>query len=90
MSNPDHISESLETIFWVKILKFFDADPDLQHCQKDWHIATNNKHKNKDCQLALTPPHVQAFHLCLTNLKSLLKMTALPNFEIFILTIANS
>jgi hypothetical protein len=27
----DHISESLETIFWVKILKFFDteADPDL-------------------------------------------------------------
>jgi hypothetical protein len=30
MSNPDHISESLETIFWVKILKFFDpenADP---------------------------------------------------------------
>jgi hypothetical protein len=25
--NPDHIAESLETIFWVKILKFFDADP---------------------------------------------------------------
>jgi hypothetical protein len=25
MNNPDHISESLETIFWVKILKFFDA-----------------------------------------------------------------
>jgi hypothetical protein len=23
-----HISESLETIFWVKILKFFDADAD--------------------------------------------------------------
>jgi hypothetical protein len=23
----DHISESLETFFWVKILKFFDADP---------------------------------------------------------------
>jgi hypothetical protein len=23
---PDHISESLETIFWVKILKFFAAD----------------------------------------------------------------
>jgi hypothetical protein len=35
-----------------------------------------------------TNPHptpcafVQAFHLCLTNLKSLLKMTAQPNFEI--------
>jgi hypothetical protein len=28
MNNPDHISESLETIFWMKILKFFDADPD--------------------------------------------------------------
>ncbi len=28
MNIPDHISESLETIFWVKILKFFDVDPD--------------------------------------------------------------
>jgi hypothetical protein len=28
MNIPDHISESLETIFWDKILKFFDADPD--------------------------------------------------------------
>jgi hypothetical protein len=27
MNNPDHISESLETIFWVKILRFFYADP---------------------------------------------------------------
>jgi hypothetical protein len=27
-NNPDHISESLETIFWVKILEFFDANPD--------------------------------------------------------------
>jgi hypothetical protein len=27
MINPDHISESLETIFLVKILKFFDVDP---------------------------------------------------------------
>jgi hypothetical protein len=26
MTIPDHISQSLETIFWVKILKFFDAD----------------------------------------------------------------
>jgi hypothetical protein len=26
INNPDHISESLETIFWVKILKFFDAE----------------------------------------------------------------
>jgi hypothetical protein len=27
-SIPDHISKSLETIFWFKILEFFDADPD--------------------------------------------------------------
>jgi hypothetical protein len=27
MNNPDHISESLETSFWVKTLEFFDADP---------------------------------------------------------------
>jgi hypothetical protein len=27
MNNPDDIPECLETIFWVKILKFFDADP---------------------------------------------------------------
>jgi hypothetical protein len=30
MNNPDHISESLETIVWVKILKFFDADPEIR------------------------------------------------------------
>jgi hypothetical protein len=27
MNNQDHISESLEKIFGVKILTFFDADP---------------------------------------------------------------
>jgi hypothetical protein len=27
MNNPDNFFESLETIFWVKILKFFDVDP---------------------------------------------------------------
>jgi hypothetical protein len=27
MNHPDHISKSLETIFWLKILQFFDADP---------------------------------------------------------------
>jgi hypothetical protein len=27
MNNLDHISESLETIFWVKIFKLFDVDP---------------------------------------------------------------
>jgi hypothetical protein len=28
MNILDHISESLETIIWVKILKFYDADTD--------------------------------------------------------------
>jgi hypothetical protein len=28
MNIPDHISESLETFFRLKILKFFDADLD--------------------------------------------------------------
>ncbi len=27
MNNPDHIFESLETVFWVTIFKFLDADP---------------------------------------------------------------
>jgi hypothetical protein len=27
MNIPDHISESLEKFFGLKILKFFDADP---------------------------------------------------------------
>jgi hypothetical protein len=27
MNSPDHISESLQTIFWVKILQLFDAYP---------------------------------------------------------------
>jgi hypothetical protein len=48
MNNPDHIYESLETIFWIKILKFFDVDPgwkkfgsginipDPQHCKFDF------------------------------------------------------
>jgi hypothetical protein len=27
MNNPDHIFESLETIFLAKIFNFFDADP---------------------------------------------------------------
>jgi hypothetical protein len=27
INNPDYISENLETLFRVKMLKFFDADP---------------------------------------------------------------
>jgi hypothetical protein len=28
MNIPNHISETLETVFWIKILKFFYADAD--------------------------------------------------------------
>jgi hypothetical protein len=44
MNNPDHrISESLETIFGVKILKFFDADPGwkkLEFGNRDKHSGS--------------------------------------------------
>jgi hypothetical protein len=30
MYNPDHISWSLETIFWVKILQFFAENPGIR------------------------------------------------------------
>ena len=40
MHNPDHISESLETNFWVKILKFFTADPGW----KKFKSEIRNKH----------------------------------------------
>jgi hypothetical protein len=36
MNILDHISESLETIFWIKILKFFDADADPD--QGSWNL----------------------------------------------------
>jgi hypothetical protein len=35
MKNPDHISEGLETIFCVMILKFFEADPGSE-MEKIW------------------------------------------------------
>jgi hypothetical protein len=42
MNNPDHIFESLETIFWFKILKFFDADPG-SGIEKSATLPENNK-----------------------------------------------
>jgi hypothetical protein len=35
---PDHISESLKTIFWFKILKFFDADTGYAVCERNYSI----------------------------------------------------
>jgi hypothetical protein len=39
MNIPDHFSQSLETVFRVKILKFFYADPDpgsFSPCIRGW------------------------------------------------------
>jgi hypothetical protein len=59
MNNQDHISESLETIFWVTILQFFSADPesgmkkirirdpdkhpDPQHCFFTFYFIENRR-----------------------------------------------
>jgi hypothetical protein len=45
MNIPYHISESLETNFWVKILKFLDADPEsFQPWIWDGNIRIRDKH----------------------------------------------
>jgi hypothetical protein len=38
MYYPDHISESLKTIFWFKLLKFFDADTEYAVCERNYSI----------------------------------------------------
>jgi hypothetical protein len=57
MNNPDHISESLETIFWVKILKCFDADPGSGM----ENIRIRDKHPGS----ARLPNYIYYFILCL-------------------------
>jgi hypothetical protein len=42
MNNPDHISESLETISWVTILNFFDVNPGSRI--RDGKILIRYKH----------------------------------------------
>jgi hypothetical protein len=48
MNNPDHISESLETIFWVKIVKFFNAEPGRKNSDPGCLSRIGNTAKNKD------------------------------------------
>ncbi len=53
MNNPDHISESLATTFWVKILKIFDADPgsatlNFTHFNTITNILTNKLDRGYD------------------------------------------
>jgi hypothetical protein len=48
MNNPDHIFESLDTIFWVKILKFFDADPGWKKFGSGMEKIRTRNGKNSD------------------------------------------
>jgi hypothetical protein len=52
MNNPDHISESLETIFWVRILKFFEEDP-------GWKKFGSGDRKNSDSGSGINIPDPQ-------------------------------
>jgi hypothetical protein len=47
MNNPGHFSESLETIFWVKILQFVDADPGWKK-NSDQGSGINNPDRNTE------------------------------------------
>jgi hypothetical protein len=70
MNNSYHISESLKTIFWVEILKFFDADQrdgknsnrddkssDPQHWwQREFHLGVSDvDHVSIDVEIHLGP-----------------------------------
>ena len=44
MNIPDHISESLESIFGLKIFKFFDADPDPESGIEKFGSGIRDKH----------------------------------------------
>jgi hypothetical protein len=57
MNNTDHISESLETIFWVNIHEFFDADPGWKKFGSGiWHG------KNSDPVSGINIPDPQHFY----------------------------
>ncbi len=63
MNIPDHISEGAETIFYVKILKFFDADADpgifltLDPGSGMGKIRIRDKHPGSATQLISTVTH---------------------------------
>jgi hypothetical protein len=42
---PDHFSESLQTVFWIKMLTVFNADPgSFSHWIRDGKIWIRDKH----------------------------------------------
>ncbi len=55
MNIPDHISESLETIFWVKILKLFDVDPDPESF-RPWIRNPGRKNSDPGSDINITDP----------------------------------
>jgi hypothetical protein len=54
MNNSDNTSENLETIFWVKILKFFDAD-------SGWKKSGSGMEKNSDQGSGINNPYPQQY-----------------------------
>jgi hypothetical protein len=57
MHTPDHITESLETICWVKILKFFDVDADPGSVNLFDHGSGIRDGKNSDPGSGITRIH---------------------------------
>jgi hypothetical protein len=63
MNIPDHISQSLETIFWVKVLTFFDLDPDPGPGKEKIGSGIRDKHPGSatlepGCQTLKTDPQL--------------------------------
>jgi hypothetical protein len=73
MNIPDHISESLKTIFWVKILKILDADPVSgmeKHSDPGW--------KNSDLGSEINIPDPLTV-LCISILFRILPFPVIPD-----------
>jgi hypothetical protein len=69
MNSPDRISESLETMFWVKIIKFFDADQGGSGMEKI-RSGIRDKHLGS-ATLRTSPVHVYIVHVCDSTLRAL-------------------
>ncbi len=65
MNNPDHISESLVKIDWVKILKFFDADPGsemekIRSGIRDGKFRIRDKHSGSATQVKMSETFIKS------------------------------
>ncbi len=86
MNNPDYISESLETIFWVKRHKFFDADPGWKRFEsgiRDKQSRIRNTALTFSLSIFLSSPFFHSSSLCLRMFSSLHNTLAL--FALFLL-----